>query len=586
MNRGQRRAAAAVAWAAAVALGAAGCSAIPEQSPVEQGPALDETPRQEVSVEVEPPQKDATPEEVVAGFLRAGIDDSGDHRVARQYLTDAASADWRPERRIMVYDDRTQQAVTQVAGERVRLDLGMIGSVDAHGRFREMPPGEQQDLTFHVRQVDGQWRVDDLPEEVGSVMSRADFQRLYKPVQVHWGSAVTEELVPEQRWVRDGEGMASALGRLQSEAVPEGLEGALTTGVPPGARLESAAVPVSDGVATLRLSEAMTSADGADRDLAWAQYTATMRQLPSVDAVSLEAGGSTLDTASDAIGDTLAYPQGAGYSVVSVDVPLVLLHQRDRLRAADPASAELESAPRPQALEVPELPASWERLAVSSDFRTLAAVDDRRLGVWRDGRPTTHETEGALSAPSLDRLGFLWTTQETDDDSEVLVLDTGSQQARPESLEVPWLDRGRIREIRLAPDGTRALVVLEGDEGERVALVGVERGSDGEPTSLTEPSRVAPEVDSGVEDIAWIDEQAFAVLGTAGPGGEQKVWRTELGGWTELQGTVDNAVSISGYPAEREDGLLVTTDGGRVLTRAGSTWFVANVASEVVVPGR
>ena len=573
-------------WAAALlSTTLAGCSAIPEQSPVEQGPALDQAPRQEVSVEVEPPPQDATPEQVVTGFLRTGIDDTGDHRVGREYLTDAASASWEPGARVLVQDQRAGQGVTALAGDTVRVNLAVLGEVDASGRLTEAAPGERADLTFGLEQVDGQWRIDSLPSDTGIVLSQADFQRLYQPVDVHWGSPVSEELVPQRRWLRSGEGMTSALGRLQTEPVPRVLEGAVSTGVPAGTRLETAAVPVSDGTAVLRLSDTMVGADPAQRNLAWAQYAATMRQLPGVDAVSLFVGGNLVDAESDAVGERLSYPQGAGYSVVSVVVLLLLLHQRQALQAADPGSAELEPLAQPQELRVPSVPSRWDRMAVSADFRTVAAVDGRVLGVWREGALTTYTARGELSVPSMDPLGFLWTTQGQEEDTEVLVLDTSRRGGRPESLSVPWLGDEQVVQVRMSPDGARALVVLRGGGRDRVAVVGVVRGPGGEPTSLTEPRPIAPQV-GGVQDLAWIDEHSVALLGTPGPDGEQKVWRSELGGWTELQGSVDNAVAVAAYPDEREDGLLVTTEGGRVLTKAGATWFVANVASEVVVPGR
>ncbi|WP_374927763.1 LpqB family beta-propeller domain-containing protein [Kytococcus sedentarius] len=586
-----RRTGRSLAAALAVIVGVTACSPIPQESAVERGPALNEARRQEISVEVEPPAPDATSEEIVAGFLRTGLDAEDNFRAGREYLTQGASASWQPDQRVLVHDERVSPGITEVAGNQVRVNLSVVGTVDASGVLTEAAPDTREDLTFEVEQVDGQWRISGLPHDIGVFLTQADFQRIYRPVDIHWGSPVSEELVPQARWLRDGEGLTSALGRTQVEQVPEYLEGAMHTGMPSGTRLEAAAVPVVEGVASIRLSEAMNEADGDRRNLAWAQFAATMRQLTGVEAVSLQAGGRPLNAASSAVGERLAYPQGAGYSVVSVDVPLVLLHQRQNLVAADPRDAELSPAPQPPALDVPPLPASWERMAVSTDFRTVGAVDGRQLGVWRDGRGTTHTVEGRLSVPSIDPLGFLWTTQRTDEGSEVLVLDatgspTESQGATgPEALEVPWLENRSITQVRMSPDGARALVVLREAGRDQVAITGVVRGADGEPTSLAEPRAVVPAA-TAVRDLAWIDERSVAVLGEPAEDGEQQVWRADVGGWTEAQGRVDNAVAIAGYPDEREDGILITTDGGRVLTKAGATWFVASAASDVIVPGR
>ena len=138
---------------------------------------------------------------------------------------------------------------------------------------------------------------------------------------------------------------------------------------------------------------------------------------------------------------------------------------------------------------------------------------------------------------------------------------------------------------RISPDGARALVLLREGGRDQVAIAGVVRGADGEPTSLAEPRAMVPAA-TAVRDLAWIDESSVAVLGEPADDGQQEVWRADVGGWTESQGHVDNAVAIAGYPDEREDGILITTDGGRVLTKAGATWFVATAASDVIVPGR
>lgn len=552
---------------------------------MERGPALNEAPRQEVSVEVEPPAQDATPEELVGGFLRAGLDPADNFGIGRQFLVESASDSWQADQGVVVYDEQAPVGITEVAGDRVRVNMSVLGSVDGSGVLTEADPETREDLTFDVTQADGQWRISRLPQQAGIFMTQADFQRLYRPVKVHWGSAMSEELVPQLRWLREGDGLASALGRVQTEQLPEYLKGALHTGMPTGTQLETGSVPVDDGVAMVRLTESMNSADGDRRDLAWAQYAATMRQLTTVDAVSLYAGGKLVNAASSSVGERLAYPQAAGYSVVSSEVPVVLLHYRQDLLPADPRSAEPNSAPVPQDLEVPAIPSSWERMAVSSDFRVVGAVDGRQLGVWRDGTHEVHSASGELSAPSVDRLGFLWTTQESSGGTDVLVLDANDRRAEPEVLEVPWLEGQDITQVRISPDGARALVVLTGGGRDRVAVVGVVRGADGEPTSLASPRRVVPPAEH-VQDLAWIDEGTVTVLGTPAQDGEQQVWKTEIGGWTQEQGTVDNAVAIAGYPDDREDGLLVTAEGGRVLTQAGAAWFVASMASDVIVPGR
>lgn len=571
--------------ACSLLLATAGCSPVPQESAVERGPALAEAPRQEVSVEVEPPAPDATPVQVVEGFLRAGMDAADDYGIARQYLTPQASASWRPERQVTVHDESLAPGMAQVVGGRVQVNLGLVARVDSSGALEEAEPGSREDLDFQLQQVDGQWRISAVPQGHGLFMTRADFQRLYRPLSVHWGSPVTEALVPETRWVRDGDGTASALGRMQTEPVPDHLVGAVQTGAPDGTVLESAAVPVSEGVATVRFADSMNGTDAELRRLAWAQYTATLTQAVGVDAVTLMAGDRALSAGGADVGEQISFPEAVGYAIADAEVPLVLLHQRQRLEAADPTSAELAEAPLPQSAVLPTVPTGWERLAVSSDVRTFAAVDGRRMAFWRDGEQTTVEADGRLSAPSLDALGFVWTTAQVEGRGQVEVADTGDGRPAPRSLETAWVQEQSVEQVRISPDGTRALLVVDDGDRDRVMVAGVVRGTGGEPVSLASPRAIVPAATT-VQDLAWIDDQSLVVLAEPGPDGEQPVWRSDLGGWTEAQEPVDNAVSVAGYPDDRADGILITTEGGRVLTKAGSTWLVAQAASEVVVPGR
>ncbi|SNC71480.1 Sporulation and spore germination [Kytococcus aerolatus] len=567
-----------------VSMGLAGCGAFPEESAVEQGPALDDSPRQDVSVEVDPPQPDASAEEVVAGFLRAGLSNEGGYQVARKYLTGQAAAQWDPTDGVVVHAGGDGLGVVEVSGGSVRIDTQTLGRVDPSGRLDPARAEDNDSFTLEVERVDGQWRIARIPEGLGVVVSQADFQRLYRDVDVHWGTVGRRQLVPDKRWVRDGEGLASALARLQTAQVPEELDGVLQTGVHPSTWLETATVPVVDGVATVRLSRAMTEQDAARRDLAAAQFMATLRQAPGVDAVSLEADGRPLETSATGA-EHVTSPRAVDYSLADAEVPHLLLHQRQSLVAVDPRSTELEEAPTSATSDLPPIPASWERLAASRSLDVVAGVDQRQLAIWNRGVITTRTLDGALATPSTDPFGFVWTVRAYQGGGEVLLLDTADPMAEPQVVEHDWDTAAEVAEVRLSPEGARALVVLREGDTERIALAGVERSADGTPRRLGSLRALLPDVQA-VEDLAWADADSLVVLGAPRQDGTQQVWSTDIGGWPQDEGTVDHAAAIAAYPEERGDGILVRTRGGRVLSKAGASWFVANVASDVVVPGR
>ena len=98
-----RRLRAAVA-AAVVAAALSGCAGIPTSGSVHKGRDL-QLERQDAAVQfiAEEPVPNASPVQVVQGFLRASADFRGDHEVARMYLTSRAAQRWRPAAETVVH---------------------------------------------------------------------------------------------------------------------------------------------------------------------------------------------------------------------------------------------------------------------------------------------------------------------------------------------------------------------------------------------------------------------------------------------------------------------------------------------------
>jgi hypothetical protein len=138
----------------------------------------------------------------------------------------------------------------------------------------------------------------------------------------------------------------------------------------------------------------------------------------------------------------------------------------------------------------------------------------------------------------------------------------------------------------VAPDGQRVAVVttaLSGGADPRINVAGVIRGSNGAPERLAEPIRVAPTL-TLVRDLVWADETTLAVLGRTTPSSAVRVWTAGVGGRLRAAEVSDvpNAQFITTMNGER--GLVVTTDAGRILLRAGSSWLPVADGSDFAVP--
>ena len=81
------------------------------------------------------------------------------------------------------------------------------------------------------------------------------------------------------------------------------------------------------------------------------------------------------------------------------------------------------------------------------------------------------------------------------------------------TVAVPWLGARRILSLRISPEGTRALLVVQSGTGTEVLVSGVVRAADGTPLRLANGAlSLLPDVTAGV-DAGWRDPLQMAVLG-------------------------------------------------------------------------
>ena len=117
----------------------------------------------------------------------------------------------------------------------------------------------------------------------------------------------------------------------------------------------------------------------------------------------------------------------------------------------------------------------------------------------------------------------------------------------------------------------------------RIDVAGVIRSANGAPERLAEPQRVAPTL-TLVRDLVWADQTTLAVLGRITPRASVRVWTAGVGGRMQAAELADAAGAQSITTTNGERGLVVTTDEGLVLLRAGSSWLEVAKGSDFAVP--
>lgn len=565
----------------------AGCASIPTSGAVRQGQDL-RVERQDDAVAfiADGPVEGATAAQVVQGFLAAGADFRNDHEVAREYLTDRAAQSWRPGAGTVVHDGGAPPVVEDQGDGSVVARATEVARIDDEGSYQRTPGLPEISRGFRVERQDGEWRIAELDD--GLLLSQLDVSQAYRPVSLYFLSPTRNSLVPDTVLVPELAGLPTkVVGRLL-RGPTAALRGAVLTGFPQGTNLEVQSVPVSDGLATVPLTEEALSADQDAREQMSAQIVWTLKQLGSeIERVRITAGGDDLVVAGvaqdQARNSWLTYdPDGLGSSASVYAV-------RDGV-----VGRIIEGAFQPVVGPAGTGDPPLRSPAVSLDTTEVAAVspDGRTLRVGRlaaDGDLEVVLTGEDLSPPSWDPLGNLWVVDRSTD--RVLLLPGGSGPAV--QVETPALPGGRPTAIAVSRDGARAALVAGRGQGARLVLgavtglEGLEPDATGTPRVAIESVREVLPGARAVRDVAWSNATTLTVLGSL-DGSPVAPFTTSTDGYQIV--TVEpetDLATVAAAPLSAESGPLVagTSDGQLVQFTSGRGWVPLGAGSDPAYPG-
>ncbi|MFC4614958.1 LpqB family beta-propeller domain-containing protein [Cellulomonas algicola] len=541
----RRRVAAAAAAAVTLVLGA--CTAIPTSGPVQQGGDGRVDEPSNIDVLAEGPRPDAAPLEIVESFLVAGSAGfRDDFVVARQYLAGEARAEWQPLAGVVVSG---ALEFGDLGDGQVQVDVPVVARVDREGRYAEAPAGAESSVTFGLVQDDeGQWRISEAPD--GLVVPTDDFEVFFRQTSIYFLSPDETFLVPEQRWLPVKSRETSVVSALLAGPSPW-LRDAVHTALPDGVQLKPEAVSVdAEGVAHVGLFTTRTAELlDADRPLLLAQIEQSLLALPGVSSVDVTAGGVSLDGAA-------SLRSGEGPAVA----PEVLLDGA-LVQVGTDGPAPVDGL-GPLTVPDPSAPARDEGgtvRVVLSDGRSLVTVPTE------DDPGTTLYTGSALSAPSVDRHGYAWTTDVGAGIVAVLASRaTGEAPAQAVQVAAPALEGRTVRSVRVSRDGVRVALVSTGDDGVAVHLGAVTRDRHGVPQAIGEVVRVGTPL-TAASSVVWFDEATLGVLATEG--GESVVHVVPLAGETTTLPRASGLVSLAGGRTP-----YAATADGTLLRLVGTTW--------------
>ena len=507
------------------------------------------------------PRDGASPTDIVADFLRAqaaGYAGTG-FDVARQYLMPDTAAQWQPEAPVRVYAEGPEPQTATGDDGGVVVSANLAGTVDERGTYTVAAPGTSADLRFSlVRNGEGQWRIAELDD--GVLLSSYVFSTVYSSQPLYFLTLDRSALVPDLRWFpRDG--LATSVVDALLEGPAPRLADVVATELPADLDLTTDTVEIADGVAAADLTAQIDLLGEPARSLAGVQLERTLFGVATVREVVVTSGGERI-AIDPGVATISSYPLAASATPIGLrNGGIVRLGERG---VADLVDAGAVAGTSPGGLAQTY---DGNTAVVLDEGRRLTSVD---LGT---GRATLLLEGSGLVNPSIDREEWVWTAETAEEggpgSGALLVVGLSGERAR---LAADWLDGRTVTALAVSREGARIAVASTDGTSARVDVAGILRDRTGQPTDVTEPSRIGSELADAI-DLTWVEDVLVAALGrTDADTAQPVVHLMQLGGPTRQLPLVDRAASVTASRGARS--LLVGTTNGEIWVRNGAGWRV------------
>lgn len=323
----RRRAAGALAGAAAVALVLGACASMPDHGAVMESTVQVDTAR-EIAFNVQGPAVDADPEQLVQSFVSVAQfapANASTANVAREYVLPSAWSGWDRTSRVLVLSQYPEWETGVVDDEATTATVTgqaqVVATVDEIGVYTELPEPSPVDVSFELsRAAGGQWRISGLDD--GLLVLANFLGDSFHRTTLSYPTPDREWWVPDVRWFPEQSWRTAATREILA-GPPADLAHSTISVVPDGTTLALDAVTVDDsGVIEVSVTSPIGGASAEDRALLVAQLSETLRDREGRSVV-LSEGTSPLATQSVTepsrpltVGDALALVEVDGATVL------------------------------------------------------------------------------------------------------------------------------------------------------------------------------------------------------------------------------------------------------------------------------
>lgn len=508
-----------------------GCGTVPTQGPIRSDNPAGLAPELGgVRIEAQSPRENANQLAIVNGFLEA-MSDSRAFKTAREYMTPAAAAAWKPETKISVYDQSSTKAVSIRPGGEIELKAPLIATIDDRGSWTPAPRGTLVSFVFALTKVSGQFRVAVAPD--GVFLGSNQLEPKLAPRWLYFFTPAREMLVPDPLYLPNNLSPGQAATQLVQELLKgptARLGNSVVSAAPPGTQV-NVSVPVDLGVATVELSDAAASLAEDERKQLAAQIAWTLRPISTKLRITVD-GAKLLEDGPDILPFTdfgqydPAVPSGhlkELYGVRGGKIHHVVGLDGAQAIDAKPLDESLLWSYRAESFAV-NLGTDFGAIVTRMDGKNVVAY--ARLGA-RDAsdKIDTVRTDGKVLRPTFDEQGNLWILDRADSDTPRLRMRAKDGKV----TEVQTAFSGYTPEVlRMAPDGVRALMVMRKPNGETFVQIGAIAANEAKVPVLGQFRSLELPL-TGVTDAAW-NQQGILVVGKSGSAATRSPWQVNSDG--------------------------------------------------------
>ena len=541
------------------------CAGLPTSGGVAVGLKLGESPQDVDFLPVASgPVAGAGPEEIVEGFLEAGITTSDNWDTAREFLAPPLQRSWRPAVGVSIdvgTDSRTitssvpSEEVDTADTAEVQVLLDLVASVDETGAYAEARGPSPVPFTVQ-RMGNGEWRITQAPD--GIVIDEPRFPSVFEGYQLQYFDLSWTRLVPDVRWFPRRQSPATTVTQMLIGGAPsEWLDPAVETAFPADVQLAQDAVPIVGQVAEVALTRPALGLDELTLSRMRTQLQATLKAAGiavsqvrfNVDGRALDAGVVDVVEPSSSVG-TLVLQNGAFGRIVGDEISPI-------------AGISNAITAMPQSIVSIDVADDDSHAAVQLADQHVYLVGERSLDEL-DARP-------GLIEPSLDPYGYTWSVP----GGNPAALQAAGSDAAAHQIGNAWPTASAISDLRVAADGARVAAVVTVGKQTWVVVAAVVRDSANVPIELGDIKQLTQLAEPAI-GLSWVGVDKLAVL--VDPNSPTLLTQT-VGGPGAAEAAPSDSISVAG--ARTTAGVRLLGANGELFAHAGSAW--REVASGISV---